>query len=41
MIQEFGVNSDIHKTVVDLEWVQWNPPFEGLPLQILSKSAQM
>ena len=31
------------KEVVDLEgvpWVPWNPPFEGLPLHILSKSAQ-
>ena len=28
------------KEVVDLERVPWNLPFEGLPLRILSKSAQ-
>ena len=31
---------NLHMAVADLEGVPWNPPFEGLPSRILSKSAQ-
>ena len=37
------VLADATKAVADLEgveWVPWNPPFEGLPSRILSKSVQ-
>ena len=41
--QRASTGMSTSRAVADLEgvpWVPWNPPFEGLPSRILSKSAQ-